>query len=86
MCFVHGFIFGNFASSSAPKLSSNTLQNTVGVLFTISISLNVNSSNKLIIEITSLKAWDSAMYSASVVDRLHCVCNFWMLHYGAASI
>ena len=55
ICFVRGFIFGDFASSSTPKLSSNALQNTVGVLLTVSILLDVNSSNKLIIGIILLK-------------------------------
>ena len=71
MCFVRGVILGDFASSSAPRLSSNALQNTVGAVLTVSLFLDINSSNKLIIGITSLNACDTLIYSASVVLRLH---------------
>ena len=71
MCFVRGVILGDFASSSAPRLSSNALQNTVGAVLTVSIFLDFNSSNKLIIGITSLNACDKVIYLASVVLRLH---------------
>ena len=75
MCFVRGVILGDFASSSAPRLSSNALQNTVGAVLTVSIFFDFNSSNKSIIWITSRNACDKLIYLASVVLRLHWVCN-----------
>ena len=71
MCFVRGVILGDFASSSAPRLPSNDLQNTVGAVLNVSIFLDFNSSNKLITGIKSRNACNKLIYSASVVLRLH---------------
>ena len=75
MCFVRGVIFGDSTNSSAPRLSSNALQNIVGAVLAVSIFLNFNSFNRLMIGITSRNACDKLIYSASVVLRLQWVCN-----------
>ena len=75
-CLVRGVSFGDFATSRAPELSSNTLQNTVGAVLIVLILLVFISSMRLRIGITVVRDCDKLMYSASIVLRAHCVCNF----------
>ena len=76
MCLVRGRSLGDLANSSAPELSSKALQKTVGVLLTVKIFVSCISWSKLIKGIASRKACDKLMYSASVVLKVTCVCNF----------
>lgn len=48
MYFTRGVLLGDFTSSSAPRLSSNALQNIIRALLTVSIRFDFNSSNILI--------------------------------------
>ena len=59
-------------------LSSNTLQWKSGFLM-LRGNISLNSSTKVIKEITVLKAWDRAIYYASEVLREISVCN--LLHH-----
>ena len=69
MCLVRGRIFGTFASSSAPALSSNMVQRTVGVVVYMGTPNFSASSNKSI-KGRSTQAFSlKAIYSASVVER-----------------
>jgi hypothetical protein len=73
-CLVLGLIFGTFAISIAPALSSNTLQCILGVAFNTGIPCFLGSSINHMISNTSLMACESAMYYASVVDKAISVC------------
>ncbi len=64
-----GLIFGTFAISIAPALSSKTLQCILGVAFSTGIPCCLASPINHMIGSTSLMACESAMYSASVVDK-----------------
>jgi hypothetical protein len=68
-CLVLGLILGTFAISIAPALSSKTLQCTLDVAFNTGIPCCFASSISHMIGNTSLMACESAMYSASVVDK-----------------
>jgi hypothetical protein len=75
-CLVLGLILGTFAISIAPALSSKTLQCFLGVAFNTGIPCCLAYSISHMIGKTSLMAWESAMYSASVVDKAISVCIF----------
>ena len=77
MCLVRGRIFGACASSSAPELSSNSVQWIVGFVMMFSQSnLSLNSSMSLIIGMVSRSAELKLIYSLSVVERATSVCIF----------
>ena len=74
MCLVLGLFLGTLANSSAPLLSSKSVHlicNFASVMFKICLISEINSLKGN----TSLAAVDSAMYSASVVDRAISVCR-----------
>jgi hypothetical protein len=73
-CLVLGLILGTFAISMAPALSSKTFQCILGVAFSTGIFCFLASSIYHMIGNTSLMACESAMYSASVVDKAISVC------------
>jgi hypothetical protein len=75
MCLDLGVILWALANSKAPELSSKALQYTFGVVMYTSICLAFISLRSSMRGITSLRAVDNAMYSASVVDRAIWVCN-----------
>ena len=66
-CLVHGHDLGLVAISSQLLLSSNTWQITFGIVCKAGNPLERNSVIKFMMVITSLKAEDNVMYSASVV-------------------
>ena len=68
ICFVQGGIFGTLANLTAPLLYSNTLHFTLG-RFDSMFNVFSNCSRCSIICVISLIACDSAMYSASAVDK-----------------
>ena len=74
MCLVRGRILGSRASSSAPLLSSKTVQCTLGGKSSMSMPCARASMRSPIRGITSLRLVESAMYSASVVDMAVMVC------------
>ena len=73
-CFVLGRIFGVRAISSAPELSSNTLQWMRGTEAIMENPATFNSTINLINGMTSRKAWDNEIYSLSVVLNAISVC------------
>ena len=74
MALVLGRIFGILAISSAPELSSNDLQNTLGAVDNMVMPQVCISLRSSMIGMTSRKALESAMYSASVEDRAISLC------------
>ena len=69
MCLVLGRIFGTFAISTAPLLSSKKVQAKVGfAVFLITPNLTSSFASAMIGTI-SLATVDKATYSASVEDR-----------------
>ena len=74
MCLVRGRIFGSRASSSAPLLSSKTVQCTLGGKPSMRTPCARASVRSPISGITSLRLVERAMYSASVVDMAVMVC------------
>ena len=74
MCLACGRILGSRARSSAPLLSSKTVQCTSGGKSSMSTPCARASVRSPIRVITSLRLVDSAMYSASVVDMAVMVC------------
>ena len=76
MCFVLGRILGTFASSSAPELSSNMVQHTVGFTeIVLSNCLRISSTSRMS-GMTSLRRCERLTYSDSVVDNVTSVCIF----------
>ena len=76
-CFVRGLIFGTFASSMAPALSSKILQCILATLMFFMgtprfLASFISDNNGR----TSLIVVDRAMYSASVEERAISVCSF----------
>ena len=68
MYLVHSLILGVLANSKVPLLSSNTIHFID--LLNLGISITIPSSLKRwMISMTSLKAIERAMYSASVVKK-----------------
>ena len=74
MCLVLGRILGSRASSSAPLLSSKTVQCTLGGKSSMRTPCSRASLRSPISGITSLRLVERAMYSASVVDMAVMVC------------
>ena len=70
MCFVHGCILGMFASSSAHKLSPNTMQFTVGLAEIVSSNLLQILLTSLMSGMSSCKLCKRLPYSDLVVDNL----------------
>ena len=75
MCFVRGRIFGTFAISRAPELSSKTLHLTLGALGALEPIRSSNSATTFAMGSTSRSEVESATYSASVVERAISVCR-----------
>ena len=75
-CFVRGRIFGTRAISSAPELSSETVQWIWGISVLISKPAVFNSSISRINGMTSLRPCDSDIYSLSVELGAISVCSF----------
>jgi len=69
-------IFGTFANSSAPVLSSKSRQCTLDLVVPILIPILTASFMRLVMGITSHNACDRAMYSASVELRAISVWSF----------
>ena len=74
MCLVLGCIFGRCANSSAPLLSSKTVQCILGRKSSMLIPCARASVRSPINGMTSLRLVESSMYSASVVDMAVMVC------------
>ena len=74
MCLVLGRILGSRASSSAPLLSSKTVQCTLGGKSSMRTPCACASMRSPISGITSFRLVERAMYSASVVDMAVMVC------------
>ena len=74
MCLVRGRILGRRASSSAPLLSSKTVQWIFGGRYWTCSPSSRASLRMPIKRMTSLRLVERAMYSASVVDNAVIVC------------
>eukprot|EP00957_Ditylum_brightwellii_P147129 11203063-Ditylum_brightwellii.AAC.1 len=73
MCFMRNLILGAFANSSAPVLSLNALQCTLGVTLSITMPACYISSSSCIIRIPLQSAVEIATYSASHVLNATCI-------------
>src|SRR5687768_17412391 len=69
ICLVCGRNFGALASSRAPLLSSNTLHLTEGTRDGRRMPQLLSSSKSCMTKMTSQRAVERAMYSASVIER-----------------